>query len=444
MMPAGTNGRELLPQVFKAAVQAVDPYTIVAGHIPQLRSLFMEGGFSRLHVVAFGKGACGMTKAVTEGLGDILSSGIAVTRYGHWGPLPPFAPIRAFEAGHPVPDESGLRATREITRFVRSLDERSFLVCLVSGGGSALLVAPLPPLTLEEKQRTTELLLRAGADISELNIVRKHISAVKGGKLATMSFPARTVSLILSDVVGDRVDTIASGPTVPDPSTYSEAMEVLDRYGLRTLVPKRVEELLVSGAEGRIPETPKESDPAFDRVENAIVGSNDRAIDAALAQCSGLGLEGLVIGRGLKGEARLAARWLAKTAREVRRDRGRDGKPLCLISGGETTVTVRGRGVGGRNMELALAFALEIEGEEGIALLSAGTDGIDGPTEAAGAIVDGSTVGKAREAGIDAAAHLEDNDSCTFFQQEGGLFTTGPTGTNVMDLQLMLLDPSRF
>lgn len=440
--PAG-NERELLSDIFRAAIRAVDPYTIVERHVESLRSVFEKGKFSTLHLIAFGKGAHGMTSAVTEGLGDVLTGGIAVTKYGHWRPLPPSAPVRVFEAGHPVPDGNGFRATLEIIELVRSLDERSLLVCLVSGGGSSLLVAPLPPLTLAEKQHTTGLLLRAGADINELNSVRKHLSAVKGGRLAAISFPARTISLILSDVVGDRVDTVASGPTAPDRSTYSEALEVLAKYGLRDLVPKRVEGLLVSGAGERIPETLREGDPVFGRVENVIVGSNDLAIEAALARCDDLGLEGLVVGRGLEGEARLAGRWLAEKAREVRRDRGPGGKRLCLVSGGETTVTVRGKGVGGRNMELALAFAREIEGEEGITLLSAGTDGTDGPTDAAGAVVDGSTIGTARRAGVDAAAYLGENDSYTFFQKNGGLLVTGPTGTNVMDIQLVLVDPTR-
>ena len=347
--------------------------------------------------------------------------------------------IRVYEAGHPIPDENGVKATRQAIALARSLDEKSLLVCLISGGGSALLVAPAPGILLAEKQRTIDLLLRAGADIHELNVVRKHISAVKGGRLAQIAYPARVVSLILSDVIDDRLDIIASGPTVPDETTYAGALGVIEKYRLRDEVPRKVYDHLVEGKEGRIPEAPGKDDPLFDRVTNTIVGSNRQAIEAAITRCGHLGIDAVKIDRPIRGEARDAGRWLVSEARRMLKKRKGTGKGLCLISGGETTVTVRGRGRGGRNMELALAAAIEMEGIEGMTLLSAGTDGTDGPTDAAGAIVDGRSIGRGREAGLDPGTCLSNNDSYSFLRAGGDLLVTGPTGTNVMDIQVMLL-----
>jgi glycerate-2-kinase len=437
----GTQEKELLSDIFHAALRSADPYRSVTRHTDAIRTVYEKGRLSSLHVIAFGKAASGMVRAIVDDLGDILSGGIAVTKYGHWQGAGQDDRIRVFEAGHPLPDANGLHATLEVMDLASGLDEQSLLVCLISGGGSALLVAPLPPLLLEEKRQTTGLLLRSGADIHELNAVRKHISAVKGGRLAQMAFPTRISSLILSDVIDDSSGVIASGPTAPDETTYGDALGVLDKYGLQAAVPRRVYDLLSSGAEGRIRETPKRGNPVFRKVSNTIVGSNAQAIGAALTRCGELGFASEVAATGVRGEARSAARRLSEKAREMRGRRQPGGKAVCLIAGGETTVTVKGQGVGGRNMELALAFAIDIEGEEGITLLSAGTDGTDGPTDAAGAMVDSRTAQAARAAGIDPAKYLENNDSYTFFKSAGGLFITGPTGTNVMDLQIVLLRP---
>jgi hydroxypyruvate reductase/glycerate 2-kinase len=433
--------RELLSDIFRAALRPIDPYRAVARHMDAIRSVYEKGGFSDLHVCAFGKAAPGMVRACMDSLGDILTNGVAVTKYGHWQEAPGDDRISMYEAGHPLPDENGVHAALEAMQMIRGLDEKSLLVCLISGGGSALLVAPLAPVLFKEKQHTIDLLLRSGADIHELNAVRKHISAVKGGRLAGMAFPARISSLILSDVIDDRLDVIASGPFAPDETTYGDALGVLDKYGLGAAVPRRVYDLLTSGAEGRIPETLKKGNPVFQKVDNTIVGNNEQAIAAAGRRCAELGFAREVVARGMRGEATDAARWLAEKAREMRGRLRPGGKAVCLIAGGETTVTVRGQGVGGRNMELALAFAIHIEGEEGITLLSAGTDGTDGPTDAAGAVVDGRTAQAARAAGLDPVKYLEDNNSYTFFKSAGGLFITGPTGTNVMDIQILLLRP---
>jgi glycerate-2-kinase len=313
------------------------------------------------------------------------------------------------------------------------------IVTLISGGGSALLVAPQDGISLADKQRTTSLLLNAGVDIGELNTVRKHLSRVKGGRLAEAAFPATVVSLILSDVIGDRLDVIASGPTAADPTTFGEALGIFERYRLSEAVPPPVMELLRRGDRGDIPETPKAGSLFLDRIENIIVGSNRQALEAAARSARELGFTVEILSAELTGEAREVGRQLARQALAAASSKaGNAGH--CLLAGGETTVTVRGQGKGGRNMELALAFAIEIEGLPGITLLSAGTDGTDGPTEAAGAIVDGGTVARAREKGLDPREYLDNNDSYTFFKTCGGLLVTGATGTNVMDLQIVLIE----
>jgi glycerate-2-kinase len=332
-----------------------------------------------------------------------------------------------------------------ILDLVRGADEKTLVLCLLSGGGSSLLVAPLPCLTLVDKQRTTGLLLKAGATIDELNAVRKHLSAVKGGRLAQIAHPATVVTMILSDVIGDRLDVIASGPTAADGSTFADAAAVIEQYRLTTAIPSQVSSFLDRGKAGQEPETVKSGDACFLRTRNVVVGSSAQALAAAREKAAALGWMPEVVTAELRGEARDAARFLAQLAHRTR-DGMKPGERRCLLSGGETTVTVKGSGKGGRNQELALAFAAEIADTDGITLLSAGTDGTDGPTDAAGAIVDGRVMNKARKLGIHAEAYLENNDSYAFFQrvdaQTGETYhvKTGPTGTNVMDLQILLIE----
>ncbi len=426
--------RAAVKEIFSSALKAVDPRDSVLACGEFLRDRYRRGGFRRLHVVGFGKAACPMAKAVEETLP--VDSGMVITKYGHC--LERFRPARSrvHEAGHPVPDTNGLKATEAVIESVKGLAEDAMVVCLISGGGSSLLVAPCSGITLDQKREVTELLLRAGADIYELNTVRKHLSRVKGGRLAGLIHPAETVSLILSDVVGDRVDLIASGPTSPDPSTYQEAMDVLKRHRLLDRTPELVLQTLLRGVKGEIPETPKAGAGIFDAVENVIIGSNRKALEAGRERAEGLGIPAEVLTSELTGEAREAALWLSAEALE----RKRAGERVCLLSGGETTVTVRGKGRGGRNTEFALAFAISIEGVQGITLLSAGTDGTDGPTDAAGAVVDGASAGKARTRGLDPVEFLDNNDSYTLFRKTGDLLITGPTGTNVMDIQIVLIE----
>jgi glycerate-2-kinase len=329
--------------------------------------------------------------------------------------------------------------------MVRRADEKTLVICLLSGGGSSLLVAPHRGITLEDKQRTTGLLLRAGATIDELNTVRKHLSAVKGGRLAQIAHPATVLTLILSDVIGDRLDVIASGPTTSDSSTFSDAVAVIERYRLKAELPRSVNALLERGMSRQEPETARSADACFLRTRNVIVGSSAQALAAAREKAASLGWRPEVITTELRGDVRDAARLLARKA-VLARDEMKPGERRCLLSGGETTVVVRGTGKGGRNQELALAFALEIAGVSGITLLSAGTDGTDGPTDAAGAVVDGSVVNTARRHGIHPEVYLGNNDSYAFFQRldtqsgEQHHLKTGPTGTNVMDIQIILIE----
>ncbi|HEY0664480.1 MAG TPA: DUF4147 domain-containing protein [Gallionella sp.] len=438
-----------LREIFDAALAAVDPYRAVAAALRVEGGALHAGGerydlgaFDRIIVVGAGKATARMAQAVEALLGARISVGLIVVKQGHGLPL---ETVEQVEAAHPVPDAAGAEATGRVLDMVRAADGRTLVLCLLSGGGSALLVAPAEGITLQDKQQTTGLLLKAGAGIDELNAVRKHLSAVKGGLLARAAYPAQVLTLLLSDVVGDRLDVIASGPTAPDGSRFIDALAVVAKYRLEQRLPPRVIDRLNRGAAGRVDETVKAGDRCFARTRNLIVGGLGPALDAAVERAGQAGLAARILTAGLAGDVRAAARFLAQSARDTLSGM-RPGERLCLVSGGETTVAVTGHGKGGRNQELALAFALEIDGLEGVALLSAGTDGSDGPTDAAGALVDGRTAAMARALGIDPERYLEDNDSYSFFRacdaglEERSHLFTGPTGTNVMDMQLLLLE----
>jgi len=437
-----------LMDIFKAVVSAAGPYRAVTRALRRENNMLFAGGrvyrlasFGRIIVVGAGKAAGPMAAAVEDVLGGRIDHGIVVVKDGHAVKL---KTIEQVEAGHPIPDESGVQGTRRILELVRNADEKTLVICLLSGGGSALLVAPLPGITLEDKQRTTDFLLKAGASIGELNAIRKHLSAVKGGRLAKTAYPAQVVTLMLSDVIGDRLDVIASGPTVPDSTSFDDAEFVIKKYGLSSEMPSRVVAFIERGKAGQEPETVQSSDPCFHKSQHVVVGSIVQALAAAREKAGSLGFTSDLITSELRGEARNLACKLAQAAL-LTRDTLKPGEQRCLLFGGETTVTVRGKGRGGRNQELALAFAREIAGREGITMLSAGTDGTDGPTDAAGAIVDGMTAIKARKLGLHPEDYLGDNDSYTFFNRFDSLtgekhhIITGPTGTNVMDLQVILV-----
>ncbi|HKE11224.1 MAG TPA: DUF4147 domain-containing protein [Myxococcota bacterium] len=442
MTPA-QSPRATLEALFAAALSAVDPAAAVARAIergPGEHGKLSIAGVPfapecRFVVFAAGKAACAMAVALEEQLGDRIARGLAVTKDGHGLPL---RSLVTLEAAHPVPDQRCERAAAQALALARSVGPEEAFLVLLSGGASALLTAPAPGLRQEDLARTTEALLAEGADIRELNCVRKHLGTVSGGRLASQVRGAPIVALVLSDVIGDRLDVIGSGPCTADPTTFDDALAILARRGLREKVPRGVLAHLEAGVEGKLSETPKPGDPALRRVVAQVVAGNGDALEAARREAERGGLRVVVASRALAGEARTAGRRLVALARALRTE-----SPLVLLAGGETTVTVRGRGRGGRSQELALAAALAMEDLPGIALLVAGTDGSDGATDAAGAYVDGSTVARGRAFGLNAAQALLENDSYGFFAREGGTFRTGPTRTNVMDLVLLMRDSLR-
>ncbi len=378
-----------------------------------------------------------MAVAVEEILGfERIESGWVNVKQGHAWPTP--KKIKLNECGHPVPDRAGQRGAQEIEQILRLCNARDLVLVLISGGASALLPAPVAPVSLADKQKTTNLLLKSGAEITELNAVRKHLSELKGGSLAVLAYPATVVSLILSDVIGDTLDVIGSGLTAPDNSTFGDALRVLFQYGLTAKVPRTVLARLEEGAAGRIPETPKSGNPIFQNVHNIIIGSSRLALQAAARKAKQLGYKPLILSSSIQGETREAARVHCEILREVAGSGNPITPPACLLSGGETTVTVKGNGKGGRNQEFALAAALHLAGVEGIAVLSAGTDGTDGPTDAAGAIADGTTLARAARKNLSVTDHLSANNAYPFFEALGDLVKTGATGTNVMDLNILL------
>src|SRR5579864_561708 len=435
---ASSLSRDAL-RIFHAALKAAAPAEAVLRHVKLTGNVLIAGrkryrldSFRNIYVIGAGKASAEMARPVARLLGKRIAGGHINVKYGHTARL---RRIELNECGHPIPDRAGELGAQRIADLTRQAGPDDLVVCLISGGASALLPLPAPPVTLEEKQETTRLLLGCGANIHELNCVRKHISAVKGGQLGQLAYPATVLALILSDVIGDDLDVIGSGPTVPDRSTFAEARAILAKYGMGGKVPAAVRERL----SGNVSETPKPGDKIFERVQNLIVGSNRLAVDAAAQQARALGYHTLVLSTFIEGETRDVARVHAAIAKEIRAS-GRPVKPpACVISGGETTVTIRGKGLGGRNQEFALAAALDIAGMKDTVILSAGTDGTDGPTDAAGAIADGTTVARASAKGLDARAFLTNNDSYNFFEPIGGLIKTGPTGTNVADVRIVLV-----
>jgi glycerate 2-kinase len=425
-------------QIFRAALLAADPYRAVLDHLSfdgrvlRLgRKRYDLSAFDRIQVIGAGKAAASMARAVERLLGRRITGGSLNVPDGVATPL---RRIQLHPCGHPIPDERGAEGARRILEIARAAGPRDLLIALISGGASALLPAPAPPLTLAGKQALTRRLLACGATIHEINTVRKHLSMIKGGQLAQAAFPATVIALLLSDVVGDDPGVIGSGPTVPDPSTVDHAVRILTKYGLQASQEALHEALH---------ETPKPGDPAFARSRHAIVGSNRQAIAAAEACARGLGYRTMVLSTTIEGETREIAGMHAAIAREVLASNRPVRRPACLLSGGETTVTVRGGGLGGRNQEFVLAAILALDGAGPVTILSAGTDGIDGPTDAAGAIAvsgaESSTLARAAALALDVRRFLDDNDSYRFFEPLEGLLKTGPTGTNVADIRVLLI-----
>lgn len=443
-MPRKDKLRRDALAIFRSAVDAAMPSRVIERHLTVQGDVLRVGGrkydlgrFNRIFITGCGKASAAMASATLRILGPKrVEGGVIVVKDEHALPL---KRVEVLEASHPVPDARGVEGARRVAALCEQAGSGDLIIALISGGGSALLPLPAAPITLEEKQQTTRLLLACGANIHELNAVRKHLSGAKGGQLARLAAPATVIALLLSDVIGDPLDVIASGPFAPDESTFESAWGVIRKYDIADRLPAAVRSRLEAGRAGRIEETPKIGDPCFRAVQNVVVGSNAQAVDAAVAAARGLGYRVLVLSTTIEGETREVARMHAAIAREARMT-GRPARPpLCLISGGETTVTLRGEGLGGRNQEFALAAAMDIAGLSGVLAFSAGTDGTDGPTPAAGAYADGDTIRHARSLGLDPQDSLARNDSFRFFERAGGLVTTGPTGTNVMDIRIMLV-----
>jgi hydroxypyruvate reductase len=428
-------------------LQAVDPVEAIIRHVTLNDNVlriddrqFNLKDYDRILVVGAGKAVAPMAKAMEDLLGNHISDGVIVVKDQHGLPL---KKVKVREASHPVPDARGVEGTEEILSLIETAGKRDLVICLISGGGSALLIAPVHDISLEDKQNATKLLLACGATIHEFNAVRKHLSRAKGGRLAQMAYPATITSLILSDVVGDDLDVIASGPTVPDSSTFGDASQILKDYGLWDQLAPAVRNHLEKGTAGLIEDTPKSDNAVFQQCSQVLVGTNLQALKAAGREAQRLGYHPLILSSKVEGEAREVAKFYTAIAREALSSQNPLKPPVCVLAGGETTVTLTGKGRGGRNQEFALAAALAIKDLDDIVVLSGGTDGTDGPTDAAGAIADGTTVARALEKGLDPKNYLQRNDSYHFFQKLEDLLKTGPTRTNVMDLYMLLVGSAK-
>jgi glycerate 2-kinase len=448
-----------LEKIFWAGVERVDPYKLITNHVFLEQSMLRIAtddfqrsidldDFEKIYVIGAGKATAKMARAIEDILGSRITTGIISVKYGHTDHL---KNIEMIEAGHPIPDENGIYAARKIADLARSADAKTLIITLISGGGSALTPCPYSyeagderrVLSLKEKQETTQILLECGATINEVNCIRKHLSNIKGGRLAQMIFPAVSLNFILSDVVGDRLDTIASGLTTHDRSTFEELQAIVEKYGLAEKLPGNVQNIIALGSAGRLPETPKSGDAVFEKVNNILIGSNILCLKAAQKKALALGYDSVILSSQITGEAKEVARVLCGIARDVKKYGLLAGTPACIITGGETTVTLRGTGQGGRNQEVALAFLAEIEiypqETEGVFFLCASTDGNDGPTDAAGAFASNEVLNRSQKARLSINDHLKNNDSYPFFDQIGGLLKTGPTNTNVCDMQIMII-----
>ena len=441
--PVLQKARALALHCLECALSAADPKKLLHSKI-KLESSCLHAEdcsfdlekFKHVYVVGGGKAGAAMAQAMEEILGTHLTAGTVNVPYGT---IQKTRIIKLSEASHPVPDQAGVAGTRRMMAIAEKAEADDLVIVLVSGGGSSLMPLPREGISLEDKQALTRALLKSGAAIAEINAVRKHLSAFKGGWLAKKAYPATVLNLVLSDVVGDPLDSIASGPTVPDPSTFTDAQTVLKKYRLWSAAPSSVRKVLSDGVEGLLEETPKEGDSAFKKIHNVVVGNNRTASQAAVECLMAEGLNTLVLNDFLEGEARQVGQALAKFANQVFACDKPISKPLGVVAGGETTVTVTGLGLGGRNQELALSAALHLKADESCVIASLSTDGVDGPTDAAGAIVDGYTLQRAAQLGLEVEKFLAENNSHSFFSKLGDLIVTGATGTNVNDISVIVV-----
>jgi len=435
--------------IFSKALSAVNPSRILKDGIrfekeylrirvgEEPEEIFDFNAFDKVFLIGTGKASNSMAQAIEEIFGDRITKGLITTKHGH---LLPLQKTEIIEAGHPIPDQKGYEGAKKIRNLLKESGPNDLVIFLLSGGGSALLPFPAADIDLKEKQEVTQLLLDCGAEIKEINTIRKHISRMKGGWLAKWAYPSAVIGFILSDVVGDKLEVIGSGPTVPDSSTFEEAWEILKKYDLVNEIAPSIREHLQLGKEGKAEETPKPQEVIFEKVYNSLLGSNILALLAAREEAAALGFNPLILSSSIEGETREAARFHTAIAKEVISSGNPIPAPACLLSGGETTVTMRGKGFGGRNQEFVLAGALEVSGVEKVVILSGGTDGTDGPTDATGAVADHTTVQRGKSLGLDPNLSLDNNDAYPFFEKLGDLLITGPTHTNVMDVRIVLVD----
>ncbi|MCX8149938.1 MAG: glycerate kinase [Candidatus Bathyarchaeota archaeon] len=437
------KARKIVLESLQVALKAVDPKALLKNKVVLNHSSFCIDQitfdlekFRNIYVIGGGKASGVMAEAIEEILGKHIKSGIVNVPYGNQSKT---HIVKLHEASHPVPDEAGVEGTKQIVRIAQSAEKDDLLICLISGGGSSLMALPREGVSLEDKKRLTEALLKSGATINEVNIVRKHVSGFKGGLLAKHAYPATVLNLILSDVVDDDLSSIASGPTAPDPSTFTDAKHILKKYGIWEDVPSSIQKVLSEGIEGKIADTPKKGDPIFERVYNVIVGNNRIASNAAVNYLKTEGVNTFLLTSSLECEAKQAGAIMASICREIFVSGNPLRRPAGIVVGGETTVKVTGTGSGGRNQELTLAAALKLKGLGSCVLASLSTDGVDGPTDAAGAIADGYTLMRAEQARLDAKRFLADNDSYSFFSRLGDLIFVGQTGTNVNDISVIVI-----
>lgn len=439
-----------ITRVLAAALDAVDPGVALRRWLRREGSLLECAGraydldnFQHVWIVGAGKAGYPMTQAAADLLAGRVSGGLVITKDGHAPALHLPGGVVLREASHPLPDPRGAAAAREIASLLQGCGQHDLVICLISGGGSALMPAPVEGVSLADLQQVTGSLLACGADIQQINTIRKHLDRLKGGGLARLASPAALLTLVLSDVIGDPLEAIASGPTVPDPGTFADALAILDSYRLRPGLPPAVRTRLEAGARGEVAETPKPGDPAFARVQNVVISSNIQAARAGLAQAQVESFQSLLLTTSLQGEARQAGRFLAAIARQVHASGEPLPRPACLIAGGETTVTLvpagGAPGLGGRNQELALGAVQDLAGLPSAFLIALASDGGDGPTDAAGAVVSGETAARAQAKGLNPQAFLARNDAYHFFAPLGDLLLPGPTQTNVNDLAFLFL-----
>jgi len=437
------KARILALESLESALNAVDPKQLMKSKLLLKKSLLKVNRYSfdlkkfkNVYVVGGGKASGSMAETLEHVLGQYITKGLVNIPHGSERKT---ESIKFQEASHPIPDKSGVEGTRRMLEIAEQAEKEDLVICLISGGGSSLMPLPRNGITIKDKREITDTLLKCGATINEVNTVRKHISDFKGGWLAKKAYPATVLNLILSDVVGDPLGFIASGPTVPDSTTFSDAIKVLKKYRLWDKASASIKKVLSNGEKGLIPETPKAKDKAFKKAYNVIIGNNRFATLAVRQHLRSAGLNTLLLTSTLEGEARHVGVMLASIAREVFMSRNPVPKPAGIIAGGETTVTVTGKGLGGRNQEISLAAALKMGGMDGVVVASLSTDGVDGPTDAAGAIVDGKTIARAAEMDLNPEEFLVENDSYSFFSKLGDLIFMGPTGTNVNDVSVIVV-----